>query len=221
MEGSFYHLYNRGVEKKEVFRDSQDFSVFLSFLKNYLIPKDVEQLRSVLNSPTSSCREKDKAQKQLLLKNFYDQIDLVAYSLLPNHFHLLVRQTGADNIDRFMNALGVRYSGYFNRKYQRVGPLYQGVYKAVLVETDEQLLYLTKYIHRNPLEWRNIDSLEWQGALYPFSLPEYLGKRRTEWLKSKYVLNYFSTKSPQLSYLAFMSDEESVGPIGNLLIDVD
>src|SRR3989344_5405375 len=144
-ENSYYHLYNRGVEKRKIFLDDQDYTVFLSYLKEYLLPKDEKALKELLGSDISY-KEKDSVLKKLRLKNFVDEISLVAYCLMPNHFHMLVKQRSADAIDAFMSSLNTRYSMYFNRKYDRVGSLYQGVYKAVLIETDEQLLHLTRYI---------------------------------------------------------------------------
>src|SRR3989338_4050705 len=115
---SYYHLYNRGVEKRYIFTDSQDYKVFLSYLKSYLIPKDTKGLQTILLSQDSSMREKDHARKLLRMNNFANSIDFIAYCLMPNHFHLQVKQTEAEDIDRFMNSLMTRYSMYFNRKYK-------------------------------------------------------------------------------------------------------
>ncbi len=149
LDNSFYHIYNRGVEKQPIFRDSQDYHVFLSYLKTYLEPKDEIKLRKILTSDSVSWREKDQAIKLLRLNNFSDSIKLLAYCLMKNHFHFLIKQSEATAMDRFTNSLFTRYTMYFNKKYKRVGPLFQSVYKAVLVNTDEQLVYLTRYIHRN------------------------------------------------------------------------
>ena len=150
-ENGFYHLYNRGVEKRSIFEDKQDYSVFLLYLKSYLLPKNVDALQEMLSDKNSTWNEKRLILKQLRLNNFNKEISLLAYCLMPNHFHFIVKQTAPDSIDRFINSLNTRYVMYFNKKYDRVGPLFQGVYKAVVVETDEQLLYLSGYIHRNPL----------------------------------------------------------------------
>ena len=150
-ENGYYHLYNRGVEKRTIFQGEQDYAVFLSYLKTYLMPKNEDDLRQKLADPTISYKEKENIIKLLRLNNFADEITLIAYCLMPNHFHFLVKQNSANGIDRFMNSLGTRYTMYFNRKYKRVGSLYQDVYKAVMVGSDEQLLHLTRYIHRNPV----------------------------------------------------------------------
>jgi len=202
-ENSYYHLYNRGNEKRLIFQDKQDYSVFLSYLKEYLLPKNEKELFTKLSSPSISAKERDKILKALRLNNFYGEIDLIAFSLMPNHFHLLIKQKSAGSIDKFMNSLGTRYTMYFNKKYKRVGSLYQGVYKAVLVENDEQLLHLTKYIHKQALAFQG-QALEAQ----PCSYFDYIGKRKTEWVKSEEIIEFFSKNQPSLSYQAFVEEKD-------------
>src|SRR3989344_4849793 len=151
IKNSFYHIYNRGVEKRIIFLDEQDYGVFLSYLKQYLTAKDEEKLHQLLLDPKTFYKERDNILKTLRLNNFFKEITLISYCLMPNHFHFLVHQKEYDSIDKFMNSLATRYSIYFNKKYKRVGSLCQGVYKAVLVETDAQLLELTRYIHKQAL----------------------------------------------------------------------
>ena len=71
---------------------------------------------------------------------------------MPNHFHLFVFQKEIDSISNFLKSLTVKYSMYFNAKYKRVGPVFQGRYKAVMVKSENQFIYLSKYIHRNPVD---------------------------------------------------------------------
>ncbi|MBI4065503.1 transposase [Candidatus Gottesmanbacteria bacterium] len=225
-EDAWYHLFNRGVEKQRIFRDEQDYAVILSYLKTYLEPKDEEQLRKVLASPASGWREKNVAIKLLRLNNFHEDLMLCAYCLMPNHFHLLVHQRKSDTIDRFVNSIGTRFSMYFNKKYKRIGPLFQGVYKAVRITSDEQLLYLTRYIHRNPFSLPFAKKLASQGqALRSWSYSsyhEYLSLRNTSWVKPQEILSQFSEKG-WTSYQGFVEDkaleEIAVKIIGNSTID--
>ncbi|MBU1084777.1 MAG: transposase [Candidatus Beckwithbacteria bacterium] len=138
-KNSYYHIYNRGVAKTNIFLDKQDYKVFLSYLKIYLTAIDL-QGETLQVSPSK------------MLKNFSEEMDLVAYCQMPNHFHLLIYQQQKHSINYFMRSLATKYSMYFNAKYKRVGSLFQGVYKAVKVDSEEQLIYLSKYIHRNPFE---------------------------------------------------------------------
>ncbi len=196
---SYYHVYNRGVEKREIFLEEKDYAVLLSYLKTYLMPKDENALMSIIANPLSGWREKDHAIKQLRLNNFSGSIELIAYCLMKNHYHMLIRQENENAMDQFMNSLWTRYTMYFNKKYKRVGPLFQDVYKAVLVQSDEQLIHLTRYIHRNPIAKRNLRIPASQGdalrSYFYSSYPDYIGMRRTEWIHSDHILATWNVDS--------------------------
>lgn len=204
----YYHLYNRGVEKRNIFEDAQDYGVFLSYLKEYLLPKEEDKLRERLANPATTAYEKGTMLKALRLNNFSEEMTLLCYCLMPNHFHLMVHQRSAEAIDGFMNSLATRYTMFFNKKYKRVGPLYQGVYKAVLVQTEEQFLHLSRYIHRNPLALQGValQTLSQQASSYA----EYLKRRKTAWVHPEAVLTYFSTTNPTLSYQSFVEERDEV-----------
>lgn len=217
-EDSYYHIYNRGVEKRLIFQDTQDYYVFLSYLKDYLIPKDEKGLRDKLADPNTSYKERDKIIKLLRLNNFAKEITLLAFCLMPNHFHFQIKQNGENSIDKFMNSLGTRYSMYFNRKYKRVGPLYQGVYKAVLITTDEQLLELSRYIHKQALA---LQGQAWERGMeeQPSSYLDYIGKRKAHWVHPEEILGFFSKTNPKLSYEAFVKEEDDVETIYKLILE--
>lgn len=217
-ENSYYHIYNRGVEKRLIFQDSQDYGVFLSYLKEYLSPKNEEELRNKLSDFNISYKERDKILKLLRLNNFADEISLLAFCLMPNHFHFQLKQTGEFSIDKFMNSLGTRYSMYFNRKYKRVGPLYQGVYKAVLITTDEQLLHLSRYIHKQALA---LQGQAWERGMIeqPSSYLDYIGKRKTEWVHPEEILSFFSKTDPKNSYEAFVKEEDDIEVINKVILE--
>lgn len=228
-ENSFYHLYNRGVEKRSLFQDEQDYAVLLSYLRTYLLPKNEELLRKKLSDPTTSYKEKDKILRELRLNNFANEITLLAYCLMPNHFHFLVRQKSSNSIDKFMNSLGVRYTMYFNHKYERVGSLYQDVYKAVIIESEPQLFYLSSYIHRNPLKNLPKSKLASQEdvlrALYsqPSSYPDYIGERKTPWVHPEEILGFFSSTNPNLSYQSFVAESDNLSllePVSSIALDL-
>lgn len=219
-EDSFYHIYNRGVEKRTIFYDQQDYSVFLSYLQTYLSPKDELQLSAIISSEKSSRSEKDKALKQLHLKNYFLDLELICYALLPNHFHLLIRQK-SNVMARFMNSIGTRYGMYFNRKYKRTGILFQDIYKAVLVESDEQLLHLSRYINLNPSRFLKLPVKKWSESTSPCSLPEYLSQKKTSWVKPKYILDYFSKTTPNSSYENFLGMQIDSIEIAKIAIDLE
>lgn len=200
-ENSYYHIYNRGVEKRDIFLDNQDFAVFMSYIKTYLLPKDIDFLQEILTNPLSTSKQKSDSLRQLKLNNFNGNIKLLAYCLMTNHFHLLLKQIDQNGIDRFMNSLMTRYTMYFNKRYKRVGPLYQGNYKAVIVQSEEQLLHLSRYIHINP----DSKGDAFQG--YPHSsYLQYISGKHEDWLNSDEILNYF-TKRGSNSYSNFVGDK--------------
>lgn len=129
----------------------------------------------------------------------------MTYALMPNHFHLLIQQKSANTINKFMNSLITRYSMYFNKKYRRVGPLFQGVYKAVIVEKDDQLLHLSRYIHYQALY--NVSGQVLQKS-FPSSYLNYVGKIKQNWIKSEKILSYFhSLKDLTNSYKLFVENQ--------------
>lgn len=222
LENGYYHIYNRGVEKRLIFEDEQDYTVFLSYLKTYLLPKEKEKLLKFLTNSETSYREKEKTLQLLRMNNFADEIKLLAYCLMPNHFHLLLKQNSQMTIDSFMRSLGTRYTSYFNKKYNRVGSLCQSVYKGVLIESEAQLLYLTSYIHRNPLPEKLLPKEQLLNKLYsqPSSLPDYLNQQKSSWVHPEEILSFFSKTNPNLSYQSFVEQSNDIFQISELLIDL-
>lgn len=210
-ENGYYHIYNRGVAKQEIFRENKDYGVFLRFLKEYLLPLDHPDLIQL-----------HKLSPRRNPINCSSDVKLLAYCLIPNHFHLLIKNIVQKGTERFMRAMGTNYAMYFNKKYERVGPLYQGVYRAVQVETDEQLVYLSKYIHTNPKKIKDARVR----PLYEYSYssyPNYLNKRNQEWVDTKEILLFFSKSMPTLSYKSFIDETEiprlSAPDLSSLLLE--
>ena len=227
-EKGYYHIYNRGVEKRLIFLDEQDYAVFLSYLKNYLSPKNEKNLFDKLSDLNISYPEKNSILKLLRLNNFYSEITLLSFCLMPNHFHFFIRQEDSTSMDKFMQSLGTRYTMYFNRKYKRVGTLYQDTYKAVLIVTDKQSVYLSKYIHKQAIIRQSSKRTVPKGQTLqswkneqPSSYSEYLGRRKTEWVHPEEVLNYFSKTNPKLSYKAFVEEKDDFSVIENKILEKD
>jgi REP element-mobilizing transposase RayT len=215
VEDGFYHIYNRGVDKRVIFQDKIDYSVFLRFIKEHLLP---------LNHPDLMILQGLNPRRNAI--NCFGEVELIAYCLMPNHFHLFMRQIKKGGIARFMKALATNYSMYFNHKYNREGPLFQGTYKAVLVDDDPYFLWITKYIHQNPIEItaRVKPSQGLSGYSYS-SYPDYLGLRETEWVKPDAVLENFkknTTGSEVGNYQNFVEeidDENFPEGMSSLLLD--
>lgn len=184
VENGYYHIYNRGVEKRTIFEDEQDYKVFLSYLKFALSEppknKDITKIFTLQGEPFKGIPR--------MPKNFLNKVELVAYCLMPNHFHLLIRQIDNISIKSFMNSLITRYTMFFNKRYDRVGSLFQGVYRAILVTDEPYLLHISRYIHLNPTEFTNDLTSAYS------SYADYLGLRHTQWLKPDIVLEQFNNK---------------------------
>ncbi|MDP3724565.1 MAG: transposase [bacterium] len=208
IDNGIYHVFNRGVEKRPIFLDSMDEGVFLSYLQTYLLPKDEKQLRQFLTDPSVSSKQKDRILRELQLNNFAKKITLLAYCLMPNHFHFLLEQKQAGFMEEFIRSLSVRYVMYFNKKYRRLGGLFQGVYRGVLVERDDYFLHLTRYIHQ-------------QARGRPSSYGDYLGLTKTAWVHPERILELLRTAYPGTSYAQFMGEPKDFSFIQPFLLDDD
>lgn len=178
-EDAYYHIYSRGVNKQEVFVDALDYAYFLSLLKRYLS-----------NKPETS-------DARVAYKHFTKEISLLAYCLMPNHIHMLIHQNEKDSIARFMQSLMTSYSMYFNKRHKRVGPIFQSRYLASLIDQDNYLHHISRYIHLNPKDWRTYEYT---------SLPYYMNDKKAEWLNPYPILELFNSDSQE--YLSFVADYE-------------
>lgn len=214
--GGYYHLYNRGVDKRTIFITAKDYKTFLSYLELYLIPSDL-QGSSLKVSPSRK------------LKNFHGDITLLSYCLMPNHFHLMVRQNSERGIDHFMRCLSTKYVRYFNSRYKRIGPLFQGIYKAVRITSEHQFTYLSKYIHRNPLDLPAFKDAAFKDdprrlQEYPYSsYGNYLKRFQQTWVSTDDILSYFSKINPRLTYRSFVEESEpdDISYISKLALDLE
>ena len=175
----YYHVYSRGVAKQLIFKDAQDYGYFLNLFKRYLSLK-----------PTAHKLHYD-------YPCYHARIELVAFCLMPNHIHMLIFQHDEQAMADLMRSLLTSYSVYFNKKYGRVGPVFQSRYKASLILERSYLEHVTRYIHLNPSDWR--------GYTYS-SLPYYKQERHAQWLNPTSILTMFTDIS---DYLKFLEDYES------------
>ncbi|HSX37004.1 MAG TPA: transposase [Patescibacteria group bacterium] len=173
---AYYHIYNRGVEKRTIFADEEDYAVFLAMLKRHL----------------SEGVHKDKSGRPY---QQYRDIELLAFCLMKNHYHLFIYQNNdAQAFSKLLRSVGTAYTAYFNRKYKRVGHLFQERFKASRITTDGYLQHISRYIHLNPSKPLGY---EWS------SLPYYLGQRHTDWVRPARIVEMFSGPD---DYRAFVKD---------------
>jgi len=211
LENGYYHVYNRGVEKRVIFLDEQDCKVFLHYLKLYLSPiEDLKKMQIV-----------EPRLTRFIVLNLSREVDLLSFALMPNHFHLQVKQYTKDGLTKLMRRLTTSYVMYFNKKYKRVGTLFQNAYKACLIDEDEYLLHVSRYIHRNSFDiTTDINFLTYSSYFY------YLGLQHANWIKPQEILSYFSNKKDILGHTSYkdfveMNDSPSEEVLGELTLEVE
>ncbi len=161
-----YHIYNRGVEKRNIFLDDDDYYRFIHDLFEFNDTAPAIDLYYFLNK--KQIREVglpkiERAPRKII-------VELMAFCLMPNHFHLIVRQKKENGITEFMRKIGTGYTNYFNKKYRRVGSLFQGKYKFVRLASESHFIHIPYYIHLNPLdlnffEWRKRELKDHKSAI--------------------------------------------------------
>lgn len=160
----FYHVYNRGTDKRKIFLAKGDYARFVALLYLCNQARRIELTKSGIADAFNVVRD-----EQL--------VSIVAYCLMPNHFHLLLREKAEGGISLFMQKLTTAYTMYFNRKYGRSGGLFESTFKARHASEDTYLKYLIAYIHLNPVKL--IDH-KWKenGIQDPVRAEEYLDNYR-------------------------------------------
>lgn len=224
VSGEIYHVYNRGVEKRDIFVEDKDYLRFISDLGLF---NDIEQTYNVgfkLRQPTIDVGHQYNDAKTKL-------VDILVFCLMPNHYHLLLRQRIDNGITKFMKKLGGGYVNYFNIKYQRVGTLFQGKFKSVLINSTSQLLYIPHYIHLNPLdkfmpEWREKKINNKQGAInflksYKWSsYSDYASELRFPDVLERSVLNeYFAGPNEYINDLHNFIGDMDLSGISDILLE--
>jgi len=179
VENMHYHIYNRGVEKRKIFIDNNDYAVFLNLMKRYLSVEPVAD---------------NKGREYTWL---HEDIKLLAYCLMPNHFHLFVFQIDSGAMTKLMRGVCSAYTSYFNKKYNRVGPLFQDRYKASMVLNDEYYQHISRYIHLNPKNYK-----KWDWSSYQY----YVGNKKSSWIDTAPIMELFDNDINK--YIEFLDDYE-------------
>ncbi|MBU4315616.1 transposase [Patescibacteria group bacterium] len=196
--GGFYHIYNRGVDKRTVFMNNSDyfrFMISLSILNNI----DQKQIHGIRKSQFKQCQA----------LNPYIRIH--SYCLMPNHYHLLVEQVADKGVSNFMQRLGDSYTIFFNTKHDRSGHLFEGPYKVKSIEKTSALLHTSRYIHANPRklcntgnQWEFVKNYKWS------SFQNYLDPTKRSFVETNYILEYFSSPEDYARYvLDYVNNSET------------
>ncbi len=183
---NLYHIMNRGVNENDIFRNNKDHQRFLESM-NFFRFNPSMQFSDFVKLPGNL-----KADRLIKIgQTNKPLVEFLAFSLMPNHYHLIMKQLRENGIQTFMRIFQNSYARYFNIRHDRRGHLFQSAFKAILIESDEQLVHTSRYIHLNPVS----SSLIGIGELdkYPLtSFPHYLNNNIHDFINIKTVLDYFN-----------------------------
>lgn len=185
VENEYYHIYNRGTEKRKIFLDDSDYFRFLLSMR--LMNDEKDGLMFLWKNhhakyPNSSVEEFLRSN----LKKRKPLVEFICYSMISNHFHFMMRQLAEKGIEKFMQRIGIGYAMYFNSRYERSGTLFQGKFKSSPIRP-ENFLYLSAYINCN-VEIHGIEKAEsWRWSSYS----DYLGKTEYGLCNKKIIMGNF------------------------------
>lgn len=194
-----YHVFNRGIDHRLTFLNKREFQRAMNTLGFYQFTSPPMRLSKFLRLASS---ERERIIQQLLERK-EKLIEFLAFCLMPNHFHFLLRQAAGGGISKFMAKFQNSFTRYFNTRHERVGPLFLDQFKAIRIEREEQLLHVSRYIHLNPYSSFTVKNLEELENFRWSSLPEYLGSNEGICDK-EIILSFFKSK---VQYKQFILDQ--------------
>lgn len=191
--GGLYHIYNRGVEKRDVFLEETDYHRFLNNLRNFnnhQIHSQRDYLRRKnIRGFTPSIRGETSKESRL--------VELVAYCLNPNHYHLILKQLSEKGVSLFMKKIGNGYTAYFNKKYNHSGVVFQGPFKSKNIIDNSYLLWLSVYVNLNHQLHQIINQREIKGKWKWSSYPEYIGENENNNCGKNIIIGQFGNNSEE------------------------
>ena len=199
VSGEIYHVFNRSIAKQPIFLNMNDYQRAIEVISFYLFQKPRLRFSHFNRLPIN---QRQKFLKQMKNEN-RKLVEVLAYCIMPNHFHFLLKQLENQGISKFMNNFQHSYANYFNLKNKRTGSLMQAMFKGVRIETDEQLLHVTRYIHLNPVTSFIIKIADL--SEYPWSsFKEYMTNDLI--VTSKPILGYFKSKGAYKEFVFNQTD---------------
>lgn len=163
VNGSYYHIFSRSIAKFIIFNNTKEYSRILDVLSLYQF-SDFKYKYSKYFDLDKKLQESIRSE---LLAHNNRLIEILAYCIMPTHFHLILKQVGNYGISKYLSRVLNSYTRYFNLRHKRTGPLWSGRFKNVLVLNDEQILHLTRYIHLNPTSANLVKKpIDWRFSSY-------------------------------------------------------
>lgn len=213
--GEVYHVLNRGVGQIPIFTTAREYGRFLELINYYQFDNPL----SFSHYLRLEAEERKSYFKQLS-KNAKRLIEIYAYCFMSNHFHLLLTQLEKRGIPRALSNVQNGYARYFNFRHKRKGPLFESIFSAVRIETDEQFLHVSRYIHLNPstsylVETKDLPSYPW------FSFPEYLGMKTPLFTNPELILRMAGGIEKYKKFVFNHAEyQRELGKIKHLILEV-
>ena len=203
--GEYYHIINRGVNKQIIFSNKYEYWRFIFLVLLFQSPISFKNLNRLVKDFVQHSVLHNDIDKEKITK--YKYVELVSFCLMPNHFHLIVKEVEEGGIAKYMQRILNSYTKYINKKHDKSGHLFQGPYKAVHIKDDKQLKYLSTYIHKNPMEivgWKNrLEQYPWS------SYQDFVNENR--WgnlLETDIVSGEFKNKKEYLDFVKSSTAKE-------------
>lgn len=212
----YYHIFNRGIERRIFFTNRWEYQRAIELINYYRYENHNVRYSKYLNMPIEQRKEIMKNMEKINKRI----VDIIAYCLMPNHFHFLIKQIADNGISTFIANFTNSYTKYFNTKHERNGTLLQGPFKAVFVETDEQLMHLSRYIHLNPLFQNIVKEKDLERYLWS-SFNEYLNSNSLYSICQKEIVlnNFFNIKKYREFVYDHISYAKELEKIKHLLME--
>lgn len=213
--GETYHFFNRSVAGQPIFDRKRDCQRAIETIEFYLYKNPPLRFSHYDRLPAI-----EKQSFLFSLRHHPKQIDLSTFCLMPNHLHFLAKQKEPNGIATFMRNLQNSFARYHNTKYKRSGALFQSMFKAIRIETNEQLLHVQRYIHLNPVTSYTIKQENGLGE-YPWSsYPDYLGRQLHFFINPDPILKQFSTIDKFKQFITDQIDyQRQLNAIKHLLLE--
>lgn len=216
VSGKFYHVFNKSIAGYKIFPSHQDFDRMVKLMMYYQMSNPPMRYSFFIDSPAVRVAGFEESLIKLA-EGHSKLVGILAYCIMPTHVHLLLKQIEFGGISRFMSNILNSYARYFNRKNKRQGPLWTGHFKAVPVETDYQLLHLSRYIHLNPTTEELVKHpVDWRYSSYAEYIGQYKNKPRI--CQYKDIIDL-----PRRRYQKFVEDrilyQQELARIKRLLLD--
>lgn len=204
--GETYHVLNRSVQDIPIFKGQREIDIFLEATKFYL-----------QTSPPTKYSHYRTSRDRFPIRLDQNLVTIINFCVMPNHFHFTLRQEEDNGIRHFIQRLSNSFAHYFNTKYNNRGPVFEGNFKAIRVETDEQLLHLSRYIHLNPVTAYIVEKPE---DYFFSSYRIYIEKEKSEITNPSLVLNQFSSPNDYRNFVLSQKDyQRNLEKIKHILLE--